>query len=360
MAMWGDLSLLWPDVLSEAQRLRLAPLVHLGIHASPSLHAIIPPSTAEAFRQAAFAAGVHAARLERACADVMRAATAAGIRVLTLKGLPLGALVYPFAWARPMDDVDLLVAETDHPRLVELLHKLGYRNDLRGEEDFLNATRTHSIDLHTGLLNTTRVPARGALWPMTFEELWTRGQTFDLAGIPARTLGPLDTIAHLAIHAVHHHGLSGALWKADLLACFRAWPSASQDVPAACPAVRRSLWYCLEVLAAIGQDIDPKVRAALRPNRVSLWERKFLAAISRGEMPEAIRYAFTLICLPTTGRLTFLRQLLSPESSVYTRGFGDGGGSAPTRLEHWRGAFRLGRRGFRAIFFNRAAQKEPS
>lgn len=247
-------SVAWPEVLTAARRLRLAPLLHLGLQDVPGLRAQVPGLAAEALRRTACAAAARATHLERVCAEIVGAATDAGLPVLVLKGPALGVLAYPRAAARPMDDVDLLVAAKHREEMAKLLHVRGYRNDLRGEEDFLDASRAHSIDLHTAAVNTTRVPARRALWPVTFEELWARSQTFSLAGVPARTLGPCDTLSHLAVHAVHHHGLAGGRWMADLLACLRAWPRALDEVSTAPPPVRRSVWYCLEVLAARGQD----------------------------------------------------------------------------------------------------------
>lgn len=326
----------WLEVPAEAERLHLAPLFHLGLHAFPDLAATVPVSTAESLRQSARAAAARVAWLEHACAEVLAAASAAGIPVLVLKGLALGSLVYPSAAARPMDDVDLLVAEAERGRLAEILHGLGYRNDLRGEEDFYPPGLAYSIDVHTGLLNTTRIPARGAIWPARFEELWMRSQGFMVTGTPARTLGPDDTLMYLAVHAVHHHGLSGALWMADFLACLRVWSLTESQALEAPSAIRRSLWYCLEVLAAHGQEPVPSVRSAIRPARVLAAERWILAAIRQGDVPAAIRYAFTLACLPCRAvRAAFLRQLLFPRAGIYTEGFEDAGSSAPGRGVHW-------------------------
>ncbi len=344
-----DGSVPWADVVAEAKRLRLAPLFHLGLHSFPVLQAAIPSPVAEDLRRAAYASAARMMHLERAGADVVTAATSAGIRVLVLKGLALGALVYPSPMVRPMDDVDLLVAETDHERMTAILHDLGYRNDLLGKEDFYPPTRAYSIDLRTGLLNTTRVPARGALWPVSFDDLWMHSQPFMLVDVPARTLGPRDTLMHLAVHAVHHHGLSGTRWMADFVASLGAWPLVPNDVLGALPAVRRSLWCCLEVLAARGHDPIPEVRAAVRPHRTFPMENRTLAAIIQGHTPEAIRYALTLACLPSwRDRVSFLRQLLVPSSDVW-KGFEHAGEKSPSLGTHWHTVLRVGRSALHAL-----------
>jgi hypothetical protein len=338
----SDASVPWVDVVAEAKRTRLAPLLYLGLRSAPVLRAMIPPTVAVALRQATHATAARVTHLERACADVVTAAATAGIRVLVLKGLALGALVYPTPVARPMDDVDLLVAETDREKITTILHDLGYRNDLMGEEDFCPPSRAYSIDLQTGLLNTTRVPARRALWPVRFDDLWLRRQTFVLAGVPVPTLGPRDTLMHLAVHAVHHHGLSGMQWMADFVASLGAWPLVPNDLLGTPPAVRRSLWYCLEVLAVRGHDPIPEVRAAVRPHRRFPMENRTLEAIIQGHTPEAIRYALTLACLPSCrDRASFLRQLLVPSSDVW-KGFERTAERSPGLGTHWHTILRLG------------------
>ena len=332
----------WPEVLAEAQRLHLAFLFHLGLHVSATLRAVVPHSVAEALNHSARVAAARTVQLEQACAAATAAASSAGIPVLILKGLALGALVYPPAVTRPMADMDLLVTQGNRGRLTEVLHSLGYRNDLRGKEDFYPPNAAYSIDVQTGLLNTTRVPARGTLWPASFDELWARGQAFMLAGIPVRTLGPEDTVAHLAVHAVHHHGLTGALWKADLLACLKRWPDALDKSESLPPAVRRSLWYCLEVLSACGQDPVPEIRAALRPSRLFPGEVRVLTARTTAEIPQEIRYVLTLICLPGwKSKAAFLRQILFPQASAFTDGFEDAGRTCPRLGQHWRVLRRL-------------------
>jgi hypothetical protein len=346
----------WADVLREARRLRLAPLLHLGLRSVDELRAQVPDPVGEALRRTTRAAAARAARLERVCAGTAAAAASAGIPVLVLKGPALGSLTYPAAAVRPMDDVDLLVAARHRGPMAEVLRGRGYRNDLRGEEDFLAGDRSHGIDLHTEAVNTTRLPARRALWPVSFDELWARSQTFALAGTTLRTLGPQDTLRHLAIHAVHHHGLAGRLWMVDLLACLRAWPRALDGIASAPAPVRRSLWYCLEVLATGGRDPAPEVRRAIRPPALLPGEARLLAAGSRGDLPEGVRYGFTLVCLPTwRAKAAFLRQLLFPRAGVHTDGFGDAAGSVPGWPDHWGLAARLARGCLRAAFGRRKA-----
>ena len=335
----------WPEVVAEVRRLRVAPLFYAGIQDQAT--AAMPRAVRESFRRAALAAGARAAYLEAVCASVTTAASSEGIPVLLLKGLALQHLVYPPGIVRQMDDVDLLVSPTGASRFGALLRRLGYRNDLRGEEDFVAPDRAHSIDVHTRLVNATRVPARGALWAEPFEDVWARRQAVAIGGIAAWALGPRDGLQHLAVHAVHHHGMQGVVWMADLLAALHTWPGALRETRRAPAGVRRSVWYCLDVLASRGHDPVPDHRAALQPRWLFPGERRILSLAGNAECSSRIRYAFTLACLPGWAtRAVLLRQLLIPRDGVYAKGFLDAG-PAPRRawLAHWGHLVRLARRG---------------
>ncbi len=331
----------WPEVLTASHRWHVAPLLHAGLRTAAA--GAVPPAVLEALRRAALASGARSVRLEQAAASAIEAASGEGIRILLLKGPALQRLAYPAGIARPMDDVDLLVAPADGPRFGDLLRRRGYRNDLRGEEDFFAPDLTHSIDLHTGLLNTTRLPARGALWPQAFETIWRRRQPVTLAGVPAWTLGPQDCLQYLAVHAVHHHGMEGVRWMADFLAALQAWPPSPRACLRSPAAVRRSVWYCLDRLAARGVDPAPETRAALRPRYLLPGERRILAHAGHGEGAGHLRYGLTFACLPGWwARAAFARQLLFPADGVFAAGFGDAG--RPPRhawMAHWRQLARL-------------------
>lgn len=343
LAGWRPRMTAWADLALAARRLRVAPLVHAGLRAVAT---DAPPVVLDTLRRATLAAGARSARLEQTTASVVAAASEDGIPVLILKGLALQHLIYPRGVIRHMDDIDLLVSPSDGPRLGRLLRSRGYRNDFRGEEDFFAPDHSHSIDVHTGLLNTTRLPSRAALWPEPFQGVWRRRQPLWLDGAAAWTLGPQDCIQHLALHAVHHHGMHGVVWLADFLAALRRWPAAIHSVAEGPPAVRRSIWYCLETLAIRGCDPTPAVRSALRPRRLWPGERRALEETRRAGCSAHVRYALTLVCLPGWAtKAAFMGQLLCPPRAVYAAGFTDAG---PTprhpRAAHWRNIVHLASR----------------
>jgi hypothetical protein len=326
----------WPSLLQESRADRLTPLVYTGLKQALRDGAKVPGQYLQAFQRETMRAGIRLAYLEAACERIVDRADGAGIPILVLKGLALAATVYPPGIPRPMDDIDLLVRETDRERLAEILCAQGYRNDLRGEEDFFHPSRMFSVDVHTAPVNVTRIPARRALWPVTFDKLWERHRTFKVGDNLLHTLGPLDTALHLATHAVHHHGLAGRLWMVDLLLCMEKWPLTIDTLGAAAPSAHRSLWYCLQALALQGLDSSPDIRTRIQPQRLHPGEQRILAAASQGKLPEAIRYGFTFLCLPgIRSRAGFLRQILFPRRDMYRRDFADMGSVTPRWISYW-------------------------
>ncbi|MBI4536559.1 MAG: nucleotidyltransferase family protein [candidate division NC10 bacterium] len=328
----------WPALLRESRANRLTPFVYAGLTRGLAKTSGVPAECLREARRETLRAGIRLSRLEQACVEVVDHATGAGIPLLVLKGVALAATVYPPGIPRPMDDIDLLVRENDRDGLAEILRTRGYRNDLRGEEDFFPPSREFSLDVHTAPMNVTRIPARRALWPVSFAELWGRHRTFRLVGTPIQTLGPLDTAIHLAVHAVHHHGLAGSLWMADLLQCMEKWPLPANDLAAMPASVRRSLWYCLEAMTIRGLP-SPDLQDRVRPRSLYAGERRLVAAASRGTLPEAVRYAFTLCGLAGwRHKLLYLRQILFPHSDAFRTGFSDAG----NKKTGWGTIWRLG------------------
>ena len=148
----------------------------------------------------------------------------AGIKFLVAKGPALNAVVHRDAGLRSYVDLDLAVDRTVFPGALEALEAAGLllldRNWtlLRAAEAQELRLRTASggvVDLHSSL---GRGPASTDHAP-SVKALWERGRHFDGPHGPVRTLGPADTLVHLAMHAADAGG-HRLVWLADLRA---AW-----------------------------------------------------------------------------------------------------------------------------------------
>ena len=152
----------------------------------------------ESYRQIAaqnYAALVELGRLlvEMADEDVGQVAVMPGASLIPL---------YPDLGCRPMDDVDLLVPAADIDAVVRLLESRGFRRPSRHPELFARGPLV--VDLHTDLVNSSRIGARRDAGWMNPGEVWDRCIDTDLEGVRVRALCPEDAFLYTAVHAVKH------------------------------------------------------------------------------------------------------------------------------------------------------------
>jgi hypothetical protein len=259
-----------------------------------------------------FGAALRYEALQRALALIADACAALRGPVIVLKGLALAAQCYPSPACRPMEDVDLLVEAADLPDATRALLALGYTDRSFGPEDFRHPETGIVVDLHTELLNTTRLPLRRAAWQPQLERWTARSIPLPLAG-PLRGLHPQDHLVYLCHHAWLHHGLRKPLALLDI-----ALLLASSEVsrlgeswlrhPELEPA-RRGLWYALAACAhQCGAPISAATLRAVRPADTGPAEASVHALAVRGRLPEAARYGFLWLAMPPEHRWPLLRQ----------------------------------------------------
>ena len=148
----------------------------------------------------------------------------AGIDLLFLKGLTLGALAYGSASLKSAVDVDLLIAPADLQRAAALLEARGYVltipnrapalvgkwHRIRKESVWVAASSGVQIDLHTRSAdNPKMIPAIDVHSPARLVDLGN--------GIALPTLGPTETFAYLAVH-----GTSSAWFRLKWICDFAA------------------------------------------------------------------------------------------------------------------------------------------
>lgn len=138
-----------------------------------------------------------------------------------VKGLALAHRVYEDPVARPVGDVDVVVAPARFEPAVRALESAGgvvvdrdwdlQLRELRGQVHVLMPHGT-LVDLHWHLVNRDAV--RRQVGPLTSDVL-ARAVPVTIGGVPVRTLDAVDTVTHLALHAA----LSGGHrlgWLLDL------------------------------------------------------------------------------------------------------------------------------------------------
>ena len=172
------------------------------------------------------AAAIAASNLQAAgeCSNLLADFEQAGIPLMFLKGLPLGALAYGSAAVKSGVDVDLLIAPGDIDRAAALLESRGYLltipnrapalvgrwHRIRKESVWVAPNSGVQIDLHTRVAdNPKMIPTIGVQSPRRLVDIGN--------GIALPTLGPTETFAYLAVH-----GASSAWFRLKWISDFAA------------------------------------------------------------------------------------------------------------------------------------------
>jgi len=154
--------------------------------------------------------------------------SAASVRTMFLKGLPLALLHYPDLSLRPMTDVDMLV-EPDHAvAAVAALEREGWIFERTLHHDFVARTTEvpcrapdgHAvIDLHWRL-----IPWIGRSWSEPDPGLWAHARP--LAVGRSWTLAPAaeDLLLHVLLHAYRSGWAHAPRWVADTVVLLRSAP----------------------------------------------------------------------------------------------------------------------------------------
>lgn len=158
----------------------------------------IPPQIGDALTEDARAIAAANLRTAVESRDLLAAFEDAGIAVLFVKGLTLGALAYGTSSFKSGIDIDILVLERDLQRSAGLLSTLGYRPaDVTGhdvkEQTWLHSSNRIQVDLHTRLADNRRlIPGIGLASPRQIVEVAPK--------ILLPTLGPDELFAYLCVH----------------------------------------------------------------------------------------------------------------------------------------------------------------
>jgi hypothetical protein len=223
-----------------------------------------------------------------------------------------------------MEDLDLLVRPEHLATADRLLPSLGYSDRTFGIEDYRNPETRIVVDLHPGLLNTTRLPVRRAAWDPRLETWWNRAQPTEIH--PAvYSLDPQDHLVYLCHHAWLHHGLQKPLGLLDICLLFpeveprqeHGGLAQREDIEEA----RRGLWYSLAACERrLGLAIPSTLRRALYPTRAGALERALHRLAARGTVPRAGRYLYLWLAIPPPERTRLLRQFVSAGRSAIRPG----------------------------------------
>jgi hypothetical protein len=137
------------------------------------------------------------------------------IEVMPLKGPVLAELLYGNVWARPSDDLDLLVRPEEFAQAEALLLALGFAPT--GEADTYHRDFEREgifVELHFGIASPS---ALGFDLPGA----WARSRSVQFRGAPVRFFAPIDLILYLSLHGLKHR-FAKLIWVLDVVHALEA------------------------------------------------------------------------------------------------------------------------------------------
>jgi len=194
----------WPLFLRLVRFHRVQGIVWRAIQRRPDG---VPPEVTDAI--AADASEIAAANLRAvvASSELLHDFESAGVRLLFVKGLTLGALAYGDISTKAAIDIDLAVSEEQVATAADLLERRGYRLAMAGadrehirewyafskESQWARAKPASLVDLHTRLADSPElIPSIGPHSPLELVEV--------MNGVRLPTLQLEELFAYLCVH----------------------------------------------------------------------------------------------------------------------------------------------------------------
>lgn len=228
---------------------------------------------------------------------ILRSLEEKNIRVILLKGIALGASIYPSVGLRPMSDVDILIKDEDIFKVDEILNSFGYfsaninpRDIELGKTEYLTtlwyAGKNLSLHLHRHLINST-VPSFSYISKINMERIWQKAKLMEMFGVKALVLSPEYLIIYLCEHSLKvTHSLSRLIFLADISQAINYY----QDKIDWDFLVKESSNFGLERMVYCGlycvnrilrTELPSGILSTLKPKRLSLGEKISLSLIAK-------------------------------------------------------------------------------
>jgi hypothetical protein len=198
----------WDRVIEIAQRHAVLPLVHRYL--SRECASVMPADAMSKLRIQSQLIALYNRHLTAELVRLTGLLKAAGIAAIAFKGPVLAAMAYGSIDLRQFVDLDILVRQTDLPRIAEILTAEKYlsphtrREGLATgyfqeyEDAFFAAGRMGAIDVHW------KITPRSFRFAPDEEFFWRRAQSVELEFGIVTAVAPEDLLLFICVHAAKH------------------------------------------------------------------------------------------------------------------------------------------------------------
>ena len=215
-----------PEVVAVLQRHCIGPLLYDALKKSDQLNTL-PAEMISALERESRAVAAHNMLLLHAHARIARAAAAAGLPLMPLKGIRYIESIYS-PEQRPLTDVDYLIRSEHRLEFKALMQNLGYtlrenaitrefEEAYSGEYHFMSETggSVADVEMHYELIPMLTLRAA---YPLNPERLWMHATIKNGISIPRIE----HDVLFVAVHLAAVHCFSRLIWLADIDRLVRA------------------------------------------------------------------------------------------------------------------------------------------
>jgi hypothetical protein len=145
-----------------------------------------------------------------------------GVQVIVLKGAALVETLYGDMGLRPISDVDLIIQETDWPKVCKVMKSLEHHPVGKDFAPLPPKLTRYDVQTHVQCVSPmqTCIEFQFDLFTMgigmlDMEGVWERSREAVISGKEVRVPAPEDQLLHLLVHA-NRHGCSRLKWLVDI------------------------------------------------------------------------------------------------------------------------------------------------
>ncbi|MFV1951387.1 MAG: nucleotidyltransferase family protein [Nitrospinota bacterium] len=304
----------WDIVLERARKDNLSPLLYYSLKRINGCFKALPPYAAKELKRYYYYTSARNTFTYNELSKILKRLGDNGIDTILLKGAALAEVIYDEISLRPMTDVDLLIKREDFKKTNEILNTLGFKAKDRAPDiyeaifssylntfDYTNSGgMAFSLHLHWHLINST-IPTHSYIHKINMDKIWRDADQVSISGSKTMILSPHHFIIHLSEHALRvRHSLNRLIFLLDISKTIQRfndrldWEKLIKESYEF--NLHRMVYQALHLnkIYMATQSLPEYVIDRLRPARLSLGERIFMAYALKGKYPTGLSYTIHL------------------------------------------------------------------
>lgn len=290
----------WDYIAGKAQDEQVSALIYKALLKIEGIEKIVPERIFLELKETYYYQAAINTRIYQELENVFQALEKKGVQVIIFKGVALADLVYNDIGMRSMADIDILVKRTDLSGLDSVLKAYGYQSPV-GINDLpcapFNAQRNSllyvsgragAVSFHVYWHIVNFLPyKKNIAFKINMDSIWQDSCVVSLGQSRARIFSTQHNIIYLCLHAMQH-SYKPLLLLCDINELVRSdkekinWDILTQEAIAFC--LNKYVYYGLYLVSEIlGAQIPQKVLDDLRPEKISIFEKRFIFSVLNRE-----------------------------------------------------------------------------